>query len=281
MAIRIVTDSCADLPNSVADSCSIAVAPLYVAFGEQTYRDGVDIDTDGFYALLEGVERPPTTSQLSVADFQELYRGLLDQSHHVVSIHVSSKLSGTLNSARQARESLGAESRIEVIDSRHSGGAQGLLCISAARCAEGASDHREVARRVEESIARTHGFAALDSLEQLQQGGRAGEAQAVPESALSFKPILGTRDGEAYLVGRVQGRRRALDRLATMVHELAPIHLLHLSYTTGEDHARALGDRLAGLVAPENLIESRLGPALAAHLGPNAITVAAMQRPAE
>ena len=281
MAIRIVTDSCADLPNSVADSCSIEVAPLYVAIGERTYRDGVDIDADGFYALLEGVERPTTTSQPSVADFQELYRGLLDQGHHVVSIHVSSKLSGTLNSASQARESLGAESRIEVIDSRHSGGAQALLCLSAARCAEGASDHREVSRRVEESIARTHGFAALDSLEPLQRGGRAGQAQAVPGSALSFQPILGTRDGEAYLVQRVRTRRRALDCLATMVHELAPIHLLHLSYTTGEGHARALGDRLANLVAPENLIESRLGPALAAHLGLNAITVAAMQRPAE
>ena len=278
MAIRIVTDSCADLPNSVADSCSIAVVPLHVAIGERTYRDGVDIDAVGFYSLLEGIERPPTTSQPSVADFQELYRGLLDQGHHVVSIHVSSKLSGTLNSARQARESLGAESLIEVIDSRHSGGAQGLLCISAARCAEGASDHREVSRRVEESIARTHGFAALDSLERLQ---RAGRAQAVPGSALSFMPILGTRDGEACLVERVRTRRRALDRLATMVHELAPIHLLHLSYTTGEDHARALGDRLTNLVAPENLIESRLGPALAAHLGLNAITVAAMQRPAE
>ena len=76
MAIRIVTDSCADLPISVAEACSIEVAPLYVAIGERTYRGGVDIGADGFYSLLEGVERPPTTSQPSVADFQEIYRGL-------------------------------------------------------------------------------------------------------------------------------------------------------------------------------------------------------------
>ena len=195
-----------------------------------------------------------------------------------MSIHVSSKLSGTVNAARQARESLGAESRVEIIDSQFSGGAQALLSIRAAWWAGGASDHREVASQVEGNIARTHGFAALDSLKHLQRGGRIGKVQAVPGSALQFKPILGTRDGEAYLVDRPRTRRRAMDRLVATVRELVPIHLLHVSYTTGEDNARALRDRLADLVEPENLIESRLSPVLGAHLGPNVISVAAIQQ---
>lgn len=280
MAIRIVTDSCADIPDAVAEAHSIAVAPLYVTVDSETYRDGVDIDADRFYSLLEMVERPPTTSQPSVADFQEIYERLLDQGHEIVSVHVSSRLSGALNSARQAAEALGAQSRIEVIDSRLSGGAQGLLSISAARWAEETSDPREVAGRVEGAVARTHGLVMLDTLEYLRRGGRIGKVQFVLASALRFKPILGVRDGEPYLVDRPRTRKRALDRLVETVRGLASIHRLHLSYTTGEDDARALHDRLADLVEPENLVESRIGPVLGTHLGPNAVSVAAMQGPA-
>ena len=277
MVTRIVTDSCANIPHSLAEAHSIVVAPLYVNIGDETYRDGVDIDAGRLFALLEGAEVPATTSQPSVADFREIYRRLLEQGHEIVSVHVSSKLSGTLNSARQARESLGAASRIEIVDSRHSGGGQALLALSAARWAGEGSHHLEVARRVEGAISRTHGYVALDSLERLQRGGRAGNAQASPEGALRLMPILGTRDGEAYLVDRVRSRRQALDRLAKAVRDLAPIRQLHLSYTTGGQRAQALRDRLADLVEPENLVESRLGPVLATHLGPNAVALAAMQ----
>lgn len=277
MAIRIVTDSCAAIPNSVAYAHSITVAPLYVAIGGVSYRDGVDIGAGRLFALLEGAEEPATTSQPSVADFREIYRRLLEQGHEIVSVHVSSRLSGTLNSAAQAREALEASGRIEIIDCRHSGGAQALLCLSAARWAEEGIGHREVARRVEGAISRTHGFVALDSLESLQRGGRAGNAQASPEGPLRLRPILGTRDGEAYLVDRVRSRRQALDRLTEAVRELAPIQQLHLSYTTSGERAQALRDRLADLVDPENLVESGLGPVLATHLGPNAVSVAAMQ----
>lgn len=277
MAIRIVTDSCAAIPNSLAETHSITVAPLYVTIGDESYRDGVDIDAGRLFALLEGSEEPATTSQPSVADFQEIYRRLLGQGHEIVSVHVSSKLSGTLNSARQARESLGAASRIEIVDSLHSGGGQALLALSAARWAGEGSDHLEVARRVVGAISRTHGYAALDSLERLQRGGRAGNAQASPEGPLRLRPILGTRGGEAYLLDRVRSRRQALERLAEAVRELVPIRHLHLSYTTGGGQVQALRDRLADLVDPENLVESGLGPVLATHLGPNAVSVAAMQ----
>ena len=245
MAIGIVTDSLSDLPPSVAGASDITVVPLYVAIGGETYRDGVDIDADRFYSLLEELPSLPTTSQPSVADFQEVYRRRLDQSHQVVSIHVSAKLSGTLNSAAQARESLGAASQIEIVDSQLAGGAQALLAISAARWAGEMPDHREVARRVERSIGQNHGFIVVDTLKYLAKGGRIGKAQAFLGGALQFKPIMSIRDGEAHPVDRPRTRRRAMARIVEIVRGLAPISRMHVSYSTGPDWALAIRDGLA------------------------------------
>ncbi len=251
--------------------------PLSVAIGGETYRDGVDITAARFYSLLEELPSLPTTSQPSVADFQEVYRRLLDQGHQVVSIHVSAKLSGTLNSAAQARESLGAASGIEIVDSQLAGGAQALLSISAARWAREMSDHSEVARRVERSIGQNHGFVVVDTLKYLAKGGRIGKAQAFLGGALQLKPILSIRDGEAHPVDRPRTRRRAMARIIQIVRELAPIHRMHVSYSTGRDHALAILDGLADLVEPEHIVESRFGPVLGTHLGPNTIGVAVTQ----
>ncbi len=281
MTIRIVTDSVSDLPPSAARASDITVVPLYVAIGSETYRDGVDITADRFYSLLEELPSLPTTSQPSVADFQEVYRRLLDQGHRIVSIHVSAKLSGTLNSAAQARESLGAASEIEIVDSQLAGGAQALLAISAARWAREMSDHREVARRVERSVGQNHGFVVVDTLKYLAKGGRIGKAQAFLGGALQFKPILSIRDGEAHPVDRPRTRRRAMARIVEIVRELAPIRRMHVSYTTGREHALAIRHEVADLVEPERLIESRFGPVLGTHLGPNTIGVAVTQGSAE
>ena len=281
MTIRIVTDSVSDLPPSAARASDITVVPLYVVIGGETYRDGVDIDADRFYSLLEEVPSLPTTSQPSIADFQEVYRGLLDQGHRIVSIHVSAKLSGTLNSAAQARESLGAASEIEIVDSQLAGGAQALLAISAARWAREMSDHREVARWVERSVGQNHGFVVVDTLKYLAKGGRIGKAQAFLGGALQIKPILSIRDGEAHPVDRPRTRRRAMARIVEIVRGLAPLRQLHVSYTTGREHALAIRHEVADLVEPERLIESRFGPVLGTHLGPNTIGVAVTQGSAE
>ena len=277
MTTRIVTDSVSDLPPTAARASDITVVPLYVAIGGETYRDGVDIDADRFYSLLDELPNLPTTSQPSVADFQEVYRRLLDQGHQVVSIHVSAKLSGTLNSAAQARESLDDPSQIEVVDSQLAGGAQALLSISAARWAGEMSDHSEVARRVERSIGQNHGFVVVDTLKYLAKGGRIGKAQALLGGALQLKPILSIRDGEARPVDRPRTRRRAMARIIRIVRELAPISQLQVSYTTGKAHALAIRDELADLVEPEHIVESRFGPVLGTHLGPNTIGVAVTQ----
>lgn len=277
MAIRIVTDSVCDLPHSVAEANQISVVPLYVIVGGETLQDGIDIDSDTFYARLVQLSKLPTTSQPSVVDFRRRYQRLLDQGHQVVSIHVSSKLSGTCNSARQARASLREPEKVAIVDSQLAGGSLALLALEAARRARTMSDHHQLARLIRQSIPRCHGFVVIDTLKYLQMGGRIGKAQAFVGGILQFKPIVCIRDGEVHPVARPRTRRRAIAKTAELIRTLAPIHQMHLSYTTGQGDALTIRDQLADLVAPENIIESRFGPVLGTHLGPNTIGVAVTQ----
>ena len=274
MAIRIVTDSCSDLPLEMARNNGITVLPLYVHIGNYTYRDGVDIDADRFYSLLEPLPSLPTTSQPSVHDFLGVYQQLLDEGHQIVSIHVSGKLSGTLNSAIQARELLGASAPVAVVDSRLAGGAQALMVMDACQWVRAASDVSEVCQRAVSSRERYLGFVLMDTMKYLQRGGRIGRTRALLGGALQIKPIISIRDGEAHLVERPRTRRRAVARVIDIVRKQAPLSRIHVSYTTGREQVLDVIGGLADLVEPENRIESRFGPVLGAHLGPNTIGVA-------
>jgi DegV family protein with EDD domain len=277
MAIRIVTDSVSDLPPALAQANDITVVPCYVIIGNETYRDGVEMTADRFYSRLPGLTRLPTTAQPSVADFQEVYQRLLNQGHQIVSIHVSAKLSGTVNSAAQAKATLGDSSDIEIVDSQMASGPMGLAVLDASHMAKQTSDFQEVSRRVRKSILRTHGFVMVDTLEYLQKGGRIGKAQAFVGGMLKIKPILSIRDGEVHPVERPRSLDRAKSRLVQLVRDLAPIRQINISYSTDRVQALGLRAELAELVSPEYLIESRFGPVLGTYVGPNALGVAVTQ----
>ena len=277
MAIRIVTDSVADLPAALASANDITVIPCYVIIGSETYKDGVEITPDRFYSRLEGLARLPTTSQPTIADFQEVYQRLLDQGHQIVSIHVSSKLSGTVNSATQAKAAIGDSSPIEIVDSQMASGPMGLIVLDAAQLAREMPDFREVARRVRQTLVRTHGFFLVDTLEYLQKGGRIGKAQAFVGGMLKVKPILTIREGEVHPVERPRSMERAKNRIIEIARDLAPVRQVNVSYSTDRVQALALRAELAELVNPEHLIESRFGPVLGTYLGPNALGVSVTQ----
>ncbi len=277
MAIRIVTDSVSDLPPALASANDITVVPCYVIIGNETYKDGVEITADRFYSRLGSLSRLPTTSQPTIGDFQEVYQPMLDQGHQIVSVHVSSKLSGTVNSATQAKAALGDSSQIEIVDSQLASAPMALAVLSAAQWAREMSDYREVARRVRQSLVRNHGFVLVDTLEYLQKGGRIGKAQAFVGGMLKVKPILTIRDGEVHPVERPRSMERAKSRIIEIARELAPVRQVNVSYSTDRVQALALRAELAELVDPEHLIESRFGPTLGTYLGPNALGVAVTQ----
>ena len=277
MTVRIVTDSSADLPQNLIDQHQITVLPCYVVVDDQTYKDGIEIQADAFYARLQAEGRTPTTSQPTVADFQALYRDLVSQGHQVISIHVSAKLSGTLNSAEQAKASLVDSSQVEIIDSRLASIPLGLAVLDAASILETGTEFHQAADKIRQGLDRHHGLFALDTLEYLHKGGRIGKARAFMGSVLSVKPILRIQDGEAHPVERPRNRDRAIQRLVELAQDLAPVQRLAVIYSTDPERMATLKRDLNGLLPADQIIEARFGSTLGTYIGPDALGVAITQ----
>ena len=274
MTIRIVTDSSADLPADLVKEHQITVLPCYVVVDDQTFKDGVDIQPDEFYVRLQSKGRTPTTAQPTVADFQEVYRDLVGRGDQLISIHVSGKLSGTLNSAEQAKASLEHGAPVEIIDSQLASIPLGLAVLDAAAIASEGGDYLDVAAKVRQGLTTHHGLFALDTLEYLQKGGRIGKAQAFLGSILNVKPILRLRDGEAHPVERPRSRERAMRRLVELAQEMAPVRRLAVIYSTDPERMAVLKQDLTGLLPADQIIEARFGSTLGTYIGPNALGVA-------
>ncbi len=278
-----MTDSASDLPADLAESWNITVVPCYVVLGDRSLRDGVDISADEFYSRLTSEARLPTTAQPTAADFQAVYEELLGQGHQVVSIHISGKLSGTLNSAHQAREALsgGAAANVEIVDSLLASIPLGLVAMSAAERAKQAESHQEVAEAARRDASVTNGFFVVDTLEYLQKGGRIGRAQAFLGSVLNVKPILSIQDGEAHPLERVRNLDRAVRRLAALAHEMAPLNRAAVIYSTDPEQAETLRGALSDLMDTNAIVVARFGPTLGTYLGPKAVGVAVSGRRAD
>ena len=277
MTVRIVTDSSADLPQNLIDQHRITVLPCYVVVDDLTYKDGIEIQADAFYARLQAEGRTPTTSQPTVADFQALYRDLVSQGHQVISIHVSAKLSGTLNSAEQAKASLVDSSQVEIIDSRLASIPLGLAVLDAVSILETGAEFHQAADKIRQGLDRHHGLFALDTLEYLHKGGRIGKARAFMGSVLSVKPILRIQDGEAHPVERPRNRDRAIRRLVELAQDLAPVQRLAVIYSTDPERMATLKQDLNGLLPADQIIEARFGSTLGTYIGPDALGVAITQ----
>ena len=277
MTVRIVTDSSADLPADLVEKHNISVLPCYVVVDDQTFKDGVDIQPDEFYRRLQAEGRTPTTAQPTAADFLEVYRELVGNGDQVISIHVSGKLSGTLNSAEQAKGMLEGDPQIEIIDSRLASISLGLTVLDAAVVATEGGDYLEIADRVRQGLSSQHGLFALDALEYLQKGGRIGKARAFMGSILHVKPILRLLDGEAHPVERPRNRDRAIRRLIELAGELAPVRRLAVIYSTDPEPLAAMKQELSVLLPADQIIEARFGSTLGTYIGPDALGVAITQ----
>ncbi len=278
MAIRIVTDSSADLSAELAEQGNITVLPCYVIMGDVSYKDGVDLKPTDFYLRMAAMDHPPTTAQPSAADFQGVYSALLDQGHEILSIHLSGKLSGTLNSAEQARSTLGSDAPIRIIDSQLASIPLGLAVLAAAEAAEHTDSLEELESKVRRQLPLNEAFFLLDTLEYLEKGGRIGKAQAFLGSVLGIKPILKIEDGEAHPVERPRTRAKGLVRLLALAKQLGPADRVAVIYSTQEEGALHLRRNLTDLAPEADIIMARFGPALGTFVGPGALGVAVTRR---
>ena len=277
MAIKIVTDSLSDITDDLAQELGITVVPLYVRFGEEVYRDRVEITTDQFYHRLVHGGVFPSTTQPSPGDFIEVFNKLAEETDEILVIVVSSKLSGTYQSALQAKDMTESKCRIEVIDSLTVAMGFGLMVIKAAKAAQAGANLDELADLVRKAMPRAHLIAYFDTLKYLAKGGRIGRAKEFLGSILSFKPILTVRDGEMSPLTRVRSRTAGMDYLYNFVAGFPNIEALAVEHATTPAAADALVERLSSLLPKERIYRSTVSPVVGTYAGPGAMAISVLE----
>jgi DegV family protein with EDD domain len=268
--VRVVTDSGADL-RSLAEELGVTVVPLKMHFGERLYVDCVDFTPQQFFKELLASTTIPRTSQPSPGDFVDVYRRLAAEGvKTIVSVHLSAKLSGTLQSAVLAK-SMVPEVEVLPVDSLSASWGLGMQVIEAARAANAGKSAAEIVSLVEALSRRVHIYFTLDTLEYLQKNGRIGRAQALLGTLLSVKPILTLEDGEIAPADKVRGRSRVIPRLLEIAAEKVPPKSkvrLTVIHSMAEEEAATLK---AALERQYDVVEGRVswvGAMIGCHTGP-------------
>lgn len=273
MTVKIVTDSAADLPPTLAEELGITVVPVYLRFGDEVYRDRVDISEDEFYHRLLHDPIHPSTTQPTPQDFADAYQKLSQEADGIISIHLTSRLSGTYNSAIQGKTLVEDGCPIEVVDSQTLSMANGLIAMEAAKIARSGKGLQQVVTEVRQIIPNIHLLILLDTLRYLAKGGRIGKAKALLGSVLNVKPLLIVKDGELQPAGQVRTRSQGIQRLFDFAKNAIDIQDLSVVYSTTPDEAQILAEHVGSLVPRERITLARVGPALGVHAGPGALGI--------
>jgi len=269
--VKIVTDSTIYLPPEVIARYDIRVVPIKVAVGTDVYSEGVDITNEEFYQRLTKSGTLPTTSQPPVSDFIKVYTELAQQGHPILSIHISSKISGTINSVTAARKSL-PQAQIEIVDSQSI--TMGMMVTPAAEAAEKGQTLAQVKASIEKLNACINVVGILDSLDYLLKGGRIGRVKALVGTLLKIKPVLTFEGGEAKLLTKARTMTRAIEYVLKFVEKRTE-GSTSLRGSIRHSHvleaALALERELRTRFNWAELDFLELGPVYGSHLGPGTI----------
>lgn len=273
MAVKIVTDSTADLPKEIVEELGIRVVPLNVHFGEEVFLDWVELTPEGFFEKLAGTDLLPRTSQPSPGDFQKVYEELGSGGDAIVSVHISQVLSGTYQSATMARDLLEGMD-ITVIDSKVASMALGLVVIEAARAAKAGKSKEEILEIIDFYLQETRVLFMVDTLEYLEKNGRIGKAQALLGGLLKMKPILSLKDGGIIPVEKARGSKKALQTIVERLQEMLPPDRKvkgTIVHGNALATAEALAEDLKKTYDLSELIITSVGAVIGCHTGPGLV----------
>lgn len=277
--VAVVTDSTADLTPEVAARHGITVVPLNVHFGRESFRDQVDLSTDEFMARLPAADKLPTTSQPSTGTFEEVFRSLASNHDEIVAVLISSRLSGTVQSAQLAAEAVAGTIPVEIIDSGNASYVLGMMAIRAAGLAADGRTAAEIATTLRAEMMTYHLVFFVETLEHLRRGGRIGKAAQLVGTFLNLKPLLRIDEGQVVPFERTRTRKKALAALAAFATELHGIERAGVIYNTTPDDAEALAARIAPLSADPDVPIVKFGPVIATHIGPGVVGLAIKEAP--
>ena len=273
--IAVVTDSSAYIPQEAQGDLHIPVIPLWLIWDNERFRDGVDIDPSTFYRRLRESKTFPTSSQPSAGEFMEFYQGVADRADAIVSVLVSSKMSGTIASAQAAQAQL-PEFTIRIVDSFSISMGMGFSVLAAARAAAMGKSLDDVVAAAEEMRDRVHFLFAVDTLEYLHRGGRIGGAKRFLGTALNLKPLLHFEDGQIEPLAQIRTKRKAIAQLLQVAEErlggkrMAEVAVLDVDTPAEGD---AVAEQVKERFGVSTVYRSAVSPVVGAHAGPGTIGI--------
>ena len=275
--VAIVADTTAYLPPELIQSNGVRLVSLYVNWEDSSEREADMPNFNDFYQRLRTTDRLPTTSQPSIGDFLDVYKPLVEEGLEVVSIHISGGISGTVESARQAKEQLAADTsadRVTVFDSESAAGGMGLVVLAGARAAAAGASSEEVLERIRTTREQLKMWFAVDTLEYLRRGGRIGAASAWLGSALKIKPIL-TLEQQITPIERVRTGAKALKRMVEYAQQLHTdgAHAWVVQHIQAPAEAEHLAGEVQQIMGRPPAFVSEIGPVLGTHVGPGLLGV--------
>lgn len=271
--MRVITDSTADLPAESYEKYAIGLVPLTLRLGERTWRDFLDIDPDAYYVLLKESKDFPMTSQPSPQEIIDVYTPFVEKGEPILSIHVSSKLSGTYQSAVLAKNHF-PEASIEVVDSRQVSGGLGIIVLLCAEKASSGTPFEEVVDFARDLAGRVQTFMSVDSLDYLHRGGRITKAQAFLGSLMKIKPLLRMIEGEIRPIEKIRTTGKLLIRFVELVEEAARAEgRLRLFVAESDNVTAGFVERLLQIPGVSLVARSKIGGVCASHGGPGSLLV--------
>ncbi len=278
--VGIVTDSTASIPDALIKQYAIKVVPLIVSWGQETFLDGIDMLPGEFYQRLATTKVMPTTSQTPIPSMQKAFSDMLAEGYDVLGIFISSKLSGTVDSALQARKLIpGAEGKISIVDSLATIMAMGWPVLTAARVAQAGENLAECTKVAEKARDQTGVLFVVETLEYLRRGGRIGGAQAMLGTALGIKPLLELQEGRIESVEKIRTKGKAMERMIDLAGEKMggrlPVRIA-TAHANCESDAVAVMEKASARYHPVETIISPLSPVIGTHAGPGTVALAYM-----
>jgi DegV family protein with EDD domain len=271
--IRVVTDTACDLPADIVETLRLRLVPLRIRFGDEELVDRFELTTDQFWARCAAFDGIPSTAAPSPGQFQVAFEAARDEgADGVVCVNLSSRLSATIEAARQAARALEGDFPVRVIDSLSVSLGQGLIAVEAAEKAQSGGTIESVANAASAAVTQLKLYGAIDTLENLKKGGRIGNAQALLGSLLSIKPVIEVRGGVVEQESKQRTRGRSLRYLADKALAAGPVSRLAILSANAAD----LGEFLAMLgevKTAEPVLVGQVGPVIGSHAGPGAIGV--------
>lgn len=278
MAIKIVTDSTCDLPHKLVEELGVNIVPLKVLFGEEVYRDGIDLSVREFYEKMSQHKQLPTTAQVNPGEFSEEFAKHLAKGDEIIGIFISAKLSGTYSSAVIAKETLENDS-IYLVDSKSASFGLGMLVIHAARMAKEGKSAREIVQWLEAAKEKTVFYGIINNLENLKKGGRLSSTGALAGSLLGIKPIITLKDGAVSVAGKARGLKKAfawvLDdakskgnlngKMICLAHAAAPAELAEFKQLILKE------------CNPREIIEFEIGSVIGTHTGAGCVGLCCLE----